>query len=55
LHRNKLSVAPLVLDNGCQEVPDAEFWPKDICKVDTAARYLQDNRRMKLNNAVSTA
>jgi hypothetical protein len=34
---------------------DAEFWPKDICKVDIAARYLQDNRKIELNNAVLTA
>jgi hypothetical protein len=23
-------------------MPDAELWPEDIDKVDTAARYLQD-------------
>jgi hypothetical protein len=55
LHSNKLSRAPLVLDNGCQEVPDGEFWPENICKIDTAARYLEHNRTMEFNNAVSAA
>jgi hypothetical protein len=41
-HGDKLSVAPLKLNDGGQEMPDAKLWPKDIRKVDAAARYLQD-------------
>jgi hypothetical protein len=39
-HREKLVVAPLVLEDGSQEMPYAELWPQDVRKVNAAARYL---------------
>jgi len=39
-HRNKLVVAPLVLEDGSQEMPYAELRPQDVHKVNAAARYL---------------
>jgi hypothetical protein len=38
--RQKLVAAPLVLENGGQEMPDAELWPQDVRKVNAAARCL---------------
>jgi len=39
-HRKKLVVAPLVLEDGSQEMPYAELRPQDVRKVNAAARYL---------------
>jgi len=41
-HREKLLVAPLVLEDGSQKMPYAELWPQDVRKVNAAARYLKD-------------
>jgi len=39
-HREKLVVAPLVLEDGSQEMPYAEVWPQDVHKVNAATRCL---------------
>jgi hypothetical protein len=39
-HREKLVVAPLVLEDGSQEMPYAELRPQDVRKVNAAARCL---------------
>jgi hypothetical protein len=40
LHREKLVVALLVLEDGSQEMPYAELRPQDVRKVNAAARCL---------------
>jgi hypothetical protein len=40
LHREKLVIAPLVLEDGSQEMPYAELWPQDVHKVNAATRCL---------------
>lgn len=39
-HREKLVVAPLILEDGSQKMPDAELRPQDVRKVNAAARCL---------------